>query len=200
MKLKSILTAPVLALTLVAANAGATDWYGMVNQQAAEQAAYVQGIVQQNMANPQIQAQYQQALANGYQGSIEQFAYGWAATGGYSDGGKANYAATSRQIATQQQNAMNGYHAAVENSRNAMNGLNDGFSRNMQEAGNGLMGNGTYSSPYPNSNQVLPYGWQQNTVNQYNNQHYWVDHAGNYYHIDPNNSGWMAPVYPTYGR
>ncbi len=197
MKSISILTAAAMALMLAAANAGATDWYGMVNQQAAEQVAYVQGIVQQNMANPQIQAQYRQALANGYRGSIDQYAYGYAATGGYTPQGYANYEATSAQIAAQQQNAMNGYQAAVQNSRNAIDGLNDVYSRNTNEAGNGLMGNGTYSSPYPNANQVLPDGWQPNTVNHYQGQDYWVDHAGNYFHVDPNNSGWMAPVYST---
>ncbi|MBA2492887.1 MAG: hypothetical protein H0V34_14775 [Gammaproteobacteria bacterium] len=202
MKLAALLTATGVALSLGTAHAQSIYDQIMAGTDPLAQQMHqtVQGIVQQNVRNPQIQAMYQQHLANGGGGTIEEYAYGWAATGGYTAQGYAAYGATSAQIANEQQQAMAEYRAAQANSAAAIAGLNQGYFNNQVEAGNGLMGNGGYYSSYDGTNQVLPYGWQPNTVNSYNNQNYYVDPHGQYWQIDPNNSGWMYGVDPTYGR
>lgn len=58
------------------------------------------------------------------------------------------------------------------------------------------MGNSTYSQPDLGSNFVLPHAWQANSYNTYNGQTYYVDQSGQYFLVDPNNSGNLYPVYP----
>lgn len=169
------------------------DITSMYNDWAAGQNSQMQSmqndIVTQNMNNPQVIAMYNQQVASGlFQGSLADFAYKYAATGGMSAQGYAGYNNTTNQIANQQRSAMADYNASVENYRNAYNGYTGGFSDNMTEAGNGLMGNSTYYG-YGNA-QVLPHTWGYNTYNTYQGNQYYVDETGSYWMADPNGSGY----------
>ncbi|MBA2492885.1 MAG: hypothetical protein H0V34_14765 [Gammaproteobacteria bacterium] len=226
MKLKSLSIGTILVITLTTANAsdqfstlegvqaeamtsaemdsvqGKTDIFAQImagtdplGQQIAQ---FQQNLVQQNMGDPQIQAQYQQHLANGGGGTLAEYAYGWAATGGYTPQGYAAYGATSTQIANQYHTAIQGYWDAQQGSADALAGLNQGYFDNQVEAGYGLGGNGTFYNSYTGSNEVLPYTWQPGTVNTYNGSNYHVDPIGTYWQIDP--SGYMYGVSPTYGQ
>lgn len=169
-----------------------TDWYnGVAAQQSAQQNAMVGQIVQQNMQNPQVQALYQQHLAAGGGGSFEEFAYAYAATGGFTPQGMAQYGQTSAAINAQQAEAMANYRQAQADSAAALNAYSGGYVQNSQEMGNVITGSATYYGPQGST--VLPYGWQPDTTNTYNGQTYYVDAYGQYNWVDPN-SGWYYPI------
>lgn len=142
-------------------------------------------IVSSNMNNPQVIAMYNQAVASGFTGSLEQYAYNYAATGGFQN--VQGYYNTSNSIVNAEKNAWAGYQGAVTNYNNAYAGYTGGFSNNMNEAGNGLMGNSTYYG-YGNG-QVLPHTWQADSYNSYQGNQYYVDQSGTYWMADPNGSG-----------
>lgn len=169
------------------------DISGMYNQRVQQNNAYFQGqtqqIIQANMANPQVQYAYQQYRAQGGQASFEQFAYYYAATGGFSQQGIQNYNRTSQSINAQQQNAWNGYRQAQQQRQQAVQQWQNGYSRNQSEAGYNLNGQATYSTPV--GPQVLNYNNQPGYY-QVNGQNYYMDPGGNYYYVYPNGS--LQPI------
>lgn len=198
----------VTSLALFAAPSFAQDFTGMdlsamynswASGQNTQMNTMTQNIVQQNLQNPQVQAMYQQYLQSGGTASPEDFAYMYAATGGFTPEGTAYFQQTEANNAAKEAAAYGDYQAAQAGSAAAISDWSSGDSSNMNEAGNGLMGNGTYTTP-GGSNQVLPSTWQAGGTYSYNNQTYYVDPSGAYYQVDPNNAGWMYPVYPTYGQ
>jgi hypothetical protein len=157
----------------------------------------VQQIVQQKMQDPQVQAAYQQHLAQASQRGVQPydfptFAYYYAATNGFSSSGVAAYNQTSQDIQGRERAAWQGVRDAEAQRGQAINGLNDGYSRNQQEAGRQLMGNSTYVNAATGQSQALPHTWQANTYNNYQGNTYYVDQSGQYWMADPNGSGnWM---------
>lgn len=138
----------------------------------------VQGnIVNQNMNDPRVVAAWRQ---NPRGMSLQQYAYAYAATGGFTPQGMANYNNTSQNIARQQQQAWAGYQGAVQNYRNAYNGWTAGQSANMQEAGRGLMGQQSYYNPYNGQNVALRYIQPGQTWSQ-GGYTYSMAPDGNYY-------------------
>lgn len=195
-KVSVALLASLLALVgLASAQFG--DITALYNQYAAEQQAYenavIGGFVQQNMQNPEIQAMYQQHSAAGGGGTFEEFAYAYGATGGFTPQGTAYWGQVQQGINAQQQTAMTDYRTAQANSAAAIQAMNDSYYQNSQEMGNVIIGNATYAGA-SSDGTVLPYTWQPETYNIYNGQTYYVDYSGQYYQVDPNNSGWMYPI------
>lgn len=171
-----------------------TDWYnGVATQQSAEQNAVIWQMVQQVMQNPQVQTMYQQHLASGGGGSFEEFAYGYAATCGYTPQCMAQYGQVSSAINDQQAGAMADLSQARADNAAALNAYSGGYIQNSQEMGNVIVGNETYYGPQGSA--VLPYGWQPNTTTMYNGQTYYVDPYGQYNWVDPN-TGWYYPIHP----
>jgi len=179
----------IVLLLVLSSQAWGQDMTQMYNQQVQQQNAYFQQRVQQmnqaNMANPQVQAAYQQYRAQGGAASFEQFAYMYAATGGFSQQGMQNYNQTSQNINAQQQKAWNGYQQAQQQRQQAVGQWQNGYHRNQNEAGYNLTGQATYSTP--NGPQVLNYNNQPGSY-QVNGQNYYMDPNGNYYYIHPNGS------------
>lgn len=186
----------LLALFIIALSTNAWAQYGdftnldisgMYNQQVLQNNAYFQNqtqqMVQTNMANPQVQYAYQQYLARGGQASFDQFAYSYAATGGFSQQGMQNYYQTSQNINAQQQNAWNGYQQAQQQRQQAVQQWQNGYYQNQQEAGYNLNNQATYSTPV--GQQVLNYT-NQPGYSQQNGQNYYMDQSGNYYYVYPN--------------
>ncbi len=191
--LRSLVTAGLAALaagTAAAQDFTQMDLSGWYNSQVQQQNAYMNNmqeqIIQQNMANPQIVAMYNQMVASGqFHGDLSTFAYNYAATGGFQN--TRGYYDTSNNIVNNERRAWNEYQGSVENYRNAYGGYTGGFSENMQEAGRGLMGQSTYYG-YSGSQQ-LPHTWGANTTNYHQGNYYYVDESGTYWMADPNNSG-----------
>jgi len=189
------LLAAAASMMAAAGAASAQDFTGMditgaYNNWAAGQNYQMQGIqndiISQNMNNPQVIAMYNQSAASGqFNGTLEQFAYNYAATAGFTN--VQGYYNTSNDIVNKEKNAWAGYQGAVNNYRDAYGNYTGGFSNNMKEAGNGLAGNSTYYG-YGNG-QVLPHTWDYNTVNTYQGNQYYVDPSGAYWMADPNGSG-----------
>jgi hypothetical protein len=173
----------------------------MYNQWATQQNAQMdyqtQYIIQQVFQDPRFQSMYQQYVASGGTASAEQYAYSYAATGGFTPQGMQIYQNSEALSAAKIQNAWNGYLGAVEGYRDAYGNYTGGFSENMNEAGNTLMGNSTYVDPGTGSSYVLPHTWQPENYYTHNGQDYYVDYAGQYFWVDPNNTGWMYPLYPS---
>lgn len=170
-----------------------SSWYnGVVAQQNAQMNQMTANIVQQNMANPQVQQAYQQHLAQGGGYSFEQFAYMYAATGGFSQQGMAHYQQVEMGIQQQQQHAMQDYRQAQAQSAAAMQGWRDNYYANQAEAGNVMQGNQTYQTPFSGP-QPLPYTWQPG-YHTHNQQNYYVDANNQYYQQAPD--GWYYPLPP----
>jgi hypothetical protein len=154
------------------------------------------GVMQNAMQQrgPEIQAAYQQCqYSGGYCGSFEEYALNYVSTNGFTDGGA--WARQNQVNVANEQNAWQGVQNAQQGYRDAYGNYTGNFSETMNESGNVLMGNETYDGIQEYGSQVLPYGWQANSYNTYNGQNYYVDDSGQYYQIDPNNSGWMYPIY-----
>lgn len=145
-------------------------------------------IVQQNMQNPQVQAMYRQHLAQGGQMSFPQFAYMYAATGGFSQQGIQNYRNSESQNQRNEQNAYQGYLNAQRERGQAQQQYMDGYHRNNQEFGNTLQGNSTYSSPMTGQ-QVLPHTQPgQPYYDQNTGRTYVMNNLGQYFVRMPNGS------------
>jgi hypothetical protein len=199
----------VLALSLLALSGLALAQWGMpdfsgvdfnaiVAAQSAETQAQINAIMGQAMQQrgPEIWAAYNQCLQTaGYCGrSFDEFALEYVSTNGFTDGGAW---ARQQQINTENLGrAWQGVQQAEANSAAAIQGLNNNYAQNQWEAGNVLYGNSTWTNPLDNTNHTVPYTWQPNTYNTYSGQTYYVDYTGQYFLVDPNNTGWMYPLNP----
>ena len=111
-------------------------------------------IVGANMNDPRVMAMYRQ---NNRGLTPQQFAYQYAATGGFTPQGMQRYYDTSNQINNQTKQAWNGYQGAVQNYNNAYQGWTGGYAQNQQEAGRVMTGSQTYYDPASNSTVALRY-------------------------------------------
>ena len=174
------------------------DITGMYNNWGAQQNAQMQQQTQQIIAqvlqDPRFQSMYQQYLASGGNATPEQYAYSYAATGGFTPQGMQNYQNSEAMSAAKIQNAWQGYQNSVQGYRDAYGNYTGGYSANQNEFGIAVSGNSTYVEPGTGTRAVLPNTWQANTINQFNGQTYYVDQAGQYFWVDPDN-GWRYPIY-----
>ena len=186
-----------LAATLATSAAQAQDlssWYnGVVANQNAQMQQMTNGIVAQNMNNPQVQAMYQQHRAQGGQYSFEQFCYMYAATGGFTPHGISQWRQSEANIAQRDQQSWRDYQNAQYRSSAAMQDWRNGYYANQNEAGNVMQGYQTYATPNGGT-QVLPYTWQPG-YHSYNNQSYYVDPSYNTYQQSPGGYYQQTPVY-----
>ncbi len=191
----SVRLAAALLLGL-ALPAAAQDWNAMNqafnDQLNAQMQAGLDAIIRQNMADRRIQAMYQQAVASGqFQGTLADYAYAYAATGGFTPQGYGNLMASNAQIAGQHDRMMADYWASQQGIRDAFAGWTGGFAANQQEAGLGLMGQSTWQGGY--GPQQAPHTWAPGSTHQFNGQTWHVDQTGQYWMADPNGSGWWMP-------
>lgn len=137
-----------------ATTAEAQDYDSTIQQQAMlghQQAVQMQqietGIVQQNLQNPQVQQMYQQHLQSGGTMTPEQFAYGYAATGGYSPEGRARF--QQNELANQQKEkqAHDGYVDAQRDRGLAQQQMLEQENQISNARGNLLSGTTDYVDP-----------------------------------------------------
>lgn len=187
--------AQLIGITACSSGALAQDYGAMLNQQLQQSNALAnqmqqmeQGIVQQNVQNPQVQASYQQYLAQGGNMSFDQYAYQYAATGGFTPEGKAFYNQNERQI--QQREGQ-----AIQDYRNYTNNLWDqtgqyrreSADRQAHQVGNLMAGTSDYIDPSTGQQWNLPntqtgqFNYDNGSGNTFYN-----DSQGNYYRGDQN--------------
>ncbi len=178
------------AAVLLASSAEAQDYSAMIQQQLQQGELMSQqmrqmesGIVRSNMQNPEVQARYQQYRASGGMMSLEQFAYQYAATAGFTPDGVARWNQSERGIQQRDQQSLQDYRA--NQARNAEM-LQQNFQRNSEIArqrGNLLNGTTDYVDPSTGSRYNLPHTVQPNTgfYDPATSQGYYNDAQGNYY-------------------
>ena len=202
--LRSLIAAAALAMTAaLPMSANAQDYGAMLQRELAKSAQLSQtmqqtqnNMIQQAMQNPQIQAGYQQYLAQmqqrgGQPMDFPTYAYYYMYTNGFSSGGIAHMNNVENGNRAAEMNAWRGVQQAEANRGQAMQQQRDSYFRNQAEAGRGLMGQSTYYGQGGYQNQ-LPHTWQNNTYQTYQGNRYYVDQSGQYYRVDAN--GWMYPI------
>ncbi|WP_284616112.1 hypothetical protein [Aquabacterium humicola] len=198
--LTPLLGAWIGALPLAAA---AQDYGAMVQQQMAAMnqniargQQMVQGIVQQRMHDPQVQAMYRQhqaqAAASGRAPmDYATFTYYYVYTNGYSAQGMAHMRSTEAGNQARERAAWQGLQQAQAQRAQAQAAWRDGFHANQAEAGRQLTGQSTWLAP-DGSARVLPHTWQRNTTHLHQGQAYHVDAGGQLY--QRGQDGWWYPL------
>jgi hypothetical protein len=150
--------------------------------------------VQQAMNDPRCQAMYQQHQQQGGRMSLQQFAYEYARTGGFTQQGKINAFNVEQNNQAKEKQAYDAWQAAQRNASNAINQWQEGYRRNQNEAGNVMTGKMTYVDP--NGRQfVLPYLQPGYTTDRNTGTVYHLDQFGRYHYMQ-NNSGYWVPLNP----
>jgi hypothetical protein len=168
----------------------------LMNQRLAQGQQMVNQAVQQRMRDPQVQAQYQQHLAQARATGMPAmdfatFAYNHIYTRGFSRDGIEHARRTDAAIAGAEHAAARGVRQAEQARGQAQQGLRDSYFAGQQEAGRGLMGQSTYHGA-GGAQVVLPHTWQKNTRHEYMGHTYHVDQTGQYYVRGAD--GWWYPV------
>jgi hypothetical protein len=150
--------------------------------------------VQQAMNDPRCQAMYQQHQQQGGRMTLQQFAYEYARTGGFTPQGKINAFNVERDNQAKEKKAYDAWKDAQRQSGEAMNEWREGYRRNQHEAGNVMTGKATYVDP--NGRQfVLPYLQPGYTTDRNTGTVYHLDQFGRYHYMQ-NNSGYWVPLNP----
>lgn len=153
-----------------------------------------QQAVQQAMNDPRCQAMYQQELQKGCRLSFQQFAYEYARNGGFTAEGKLKAFQVEQANQAKEKQAHQGLLEAQQRSREAINGWQEGYRRNQNEAGNVMTGKMTYVDPQGRQ-FVLPYLQPGYTTDRNTGTVYHLDQFGRYHYMQ-NNSGWWIPLNP----
>ena len=140
-------------------------------------------IVQQTMQDPRCQAMYQQYRARGGPASYPEFAYRYAATGGFSPQGIAQWNQNEAANAARERAAVQRLRQAEQQRGDAQRQQNDRFYERQQERGRLLTGQGTWIDPNTGQRQVLPYLGPNNT--------YTDPRTGNQYARDQRGRYWV---------
>ncbi len=201
--MKRIVATWIATLTLTSAQfanaqyfSDITAWYDQQVQQQNQQFQRMeQQLTNQNMQNPQVQMMYQQYRQQGGQMSFEQYAYGYAATGGYTAQGIQYYNQVMNQINRQDAEALRNYHNHVNQLWADTNAYrNDVYNRMAYHRGELLSGNGTYVNPHTGYSYQLPYtSGTGTTYTDYYGNMYQIDNQGNYW--SSNGNGYWQPMY-----
>lgn len=217
---KSITTALFASLLLVQ-TAQAQDWnaymQGQVNQTDAMMNQYYQQmeqlnhqmqqsqnqIVNRNMNDPRVQQMYQHYLNAGSpygQMSAQQFAYLYAATGGFTREGLAKYHQTTRQINAKDHAAQRDYHNHVNNLWSTTHRERaDVYHRQQQDFGDLMTGNTWYGHSTTGERYYLPYTVQQGqTYTDYYGRTFTMDSRGHYRMVDEH--GYTHHLNPAWNR
>lgn len=173
---RSIRGIPVaaLALSLWMGTATAQTYYGgydigpdfdaMLNQMFQQQQMLGQqmqnthaNVIQQVMRDPRAQAMYQQHLASGGRMSFPEFAYAYAATGGFTPEGMRQYQQNEAANRSREHQAWQGAQQAGRNRAMAQGNHAESYFHNQQEAGNIMQGRSSWINPHDGRTYALPY-------------------------------------------
>lgn len=123
------------AFALIAGAAQSQDlsaWYaGVVAEQNGVMNSTLNGIIAANVNDPYVQQMYWQQVQSGlFFGSIEEFAYKYAATGGMTQGGYANYIAGRNEMWGQMQGQNNAFMGPATSYQDAYGNYVQGYANN----------------------------------------------------------------------
>ena len=196
MTIKTMVLAGVALLTANAATAQVyyggynlgPDYGAMIQQTLEQQQArnaqmqqMEQGIVGRAMQDPNCAAMYRQHQAQGGTLSYAQFAYQYAATGGFTADGVARYRSSEQDNQRREQNAWAGYRNAQDERGAAQQTYMDGYAHNQNEAGEVLRGNSSWVDPNNGETRALSYTGPNAYADPNSGQQYRRDASGQYY-------------------
>lgn len=167
-----------------------------MNQIVANAQQSVGNIVQQRMRDPQVQASYQQYLAQRRvygQPAMDYptYTYNYVYTRGFSREGIAHAQANEAGIRANENAAVRRLRDAEAQRGAAQQQQRDSYFANQQEAGRGLMGQSTFRAQ--NGTQVvLPHTWQANSRHEFQGNTYHVNESGQYFVRA--RDGWWYPL------
>lgn len=202
----------MVALCCAASGAGAQTWYrgydvgpdfgAMLQEMQRREAAlgqHMQGqeqaIIGRAMQDPRCQAMYRQHLAEGGRMPFPQFAYLYAATGGFTPDGIARFRAAERGNQDRERIAREGLRDAERRRGDAQRGLAEGYAKGQAEQGCTMQGTGTWIDPFDGQPRVLPYmGGSPYYRDPATGRLYARDEAGRQYAQAPN--GQWVPMAP----
>lgn len=116
-----------------------------------------QAVVQNAMQDPNCQALYQRHRAGGGAMPYPQFAYQYAATGGFTPEGIRRYQQSEAANRGGELAALQGVRQAEQQRGQAQQGLADGYGRNQIEMGRVMQGQNSWVDPMTGQNRALPY-------------------------------------------
>lgn len=194
---------PFALLSFIGAGAAAAqDFDAMIRQQLqAGQALSMQmqqaeqQIVQQTMQNPDCQAKYQQHIASGGTLSYPQFAYQYAATGGFTPGGIANFRRGEQANQAAEQATWNGYRGAQDQRAAAQAAYSESYFAGQAEQGRVMQGQSTWVDPNDGRARSLSYVGGNAYVDPSTGQAFVRDGNGQYYAQGPD--GQWYPMMPS---
>lgn len=198
-----IATAALALAAVLPLGASAQDYGAMLrqsqmqsDQMSRQMNQAMTGMVQQKMQDPQVRAGYAQYVANMRSRGLPAvdfptYAEQHIATRGFTPEGMAFARNVQAGIQAQDQASRQGLRDAQAARGQAQQNYSDGYLRNQQEAGRGLMGQSTYYGPNA-AQTVLPHTWQPNTSHVYQGNTYRVNESGQYY--VRSSDGWWHPV------
>lgn len=177
------------------------QYYQQMNQLDYQMQQAQNQIVNQNMNNPAVQQmfqQYQNAGSPYGQMTYEQFAYAYAATGGFSAQGMENYNRTTREINARDSAAQRDYQNYVNNLWSSTNQYrSEVYDRQQRDFGDLMTGSTWYGNSGDGQRYYLPYTAQQGQM--YTDGYgrtFMVDAGGNYQMVDANgNQSYLNPVW-----
>lgn len=152
-------------------------------------------IVNQNMNNPQVRQMYQQHLAQGGQMSLEQFAYAYAATAGFTPQGLQTFQANERNIQARDQAALQAYRQNQMQNAEVYRQMHERNAAIAHHRGNLLSGTTDFYDPRTGQQYNLPHTWQPNTVytNPDTGQGFYANEQGSYF-ADDDGDGWFGSL------
>ena len=161
-----------------------------------EMQARTADIVQRTMQNPDCYAKYQQHLAQGGTLSYAQFAYQYAATGGFTPDGIRRYRQSEQQNQQAEYQKWQELQQAQRQRGQAQQQYADSYRRNQSQAGDVLQGKSWWIDPTTGQTQSLPYlGPNQGYVDPQTGNRYWRNEQGYYAVQTPGGQWyWMTPT------
>jgi hypothetical protein len=140
-----------------------------------------QAIVQRAMQDPNCAAMYRQHQAQGGTLSYAQFAYQYAATGGFTPEGIARYRGVEADNQRKERDAWNGYRGAQDARAAAQQAWRDGYAHDQNEAGEVLRGNTSWVDPATGETRALSYTGANAYTDPQSGREYRRDDSGRYY-------------------
>lgn len=138
-------------------------------------------VVQRLMQNPDCIAKYRHHRAAGGSLSFAQFAYQYAATGGFSAQGMARFRQSERANQQREQSAWQDYQQAQQQRGATQRAYADGYIADQQEAGRVMQGNSSWVDPATGNTRALAYIGTSDAVDTNTGQHFHRDESGQYY-------------------
>lgn len=151
--------------------------------------------IQVLMADPRVQAMYQQHRMNGGMLPYPEFAHQYGLTGGFTPEGKRYAGMVRDQITAREQHTWQGVQAAEAARAAAQQTMQTRLGENQRESGNHLSGTSTWGDPATGSTYQLPHAAASTPTYDPRTGRYFQMDAFGHYHVSTPQGTWV-PMTP----